>query len=117
LLPRRRPWRRGEAAGRASGSAEESGAAPSRFVEAEEERRAAAHSGGSRSRESFGRRRAKRSNRRFLIFVKDVGNVNYYDPEGVPWKKSKHLSCWLIILCKKCSLITSCIEDLYYIWK
>jgi hypothetical protein len=42
-----------------------------------------ARSGGSRSRESFRRRKAKRSNRRFLIFVNDVGNVNYYDPEGV----------------------------------
>jgi serine/threonine protein kinase len=48
LLPRRTPWRRGEVAGRASGSAEkESGAAPSRFGEAEEERRAAARPGGS----------------------------------------------------------------------
>jgi hypothetical protein len=47
------------------------------------EEAAAARSGGSRSRESCGRRRAKRSNHRFLIFVNDVGNVNYYDPEGV----------------------------------
>jgi hypothetical protein len=39
----------------ASGSAEESGAAPSRFVEAEEERRAAARSGGS-SGGAFGRK-------------------------------------------------------------
>jgi hypothetical protein len=90
LLPRGRPWRRGEAAGRTSGSAEkESGAAPSRFGEAEEEWRAAAcREGAAAGDDAFGEEgqafgRAKKSIRGFLNFGEDVKNDIYISPEGV----------------------------------